>query len=129
MGRHLKDLKILPEIIISSPAARARQSAELIAEQLDYDVGKIHLNDEIYDASVRTLLQVVNQLKDDWAQVMMVGHNPTVTYLAEYITGAEIGNIETCGIVLIQFEVKNWIDVDANTGKFKQYLYPDLLEL
>lgn len=126
MGINLNKKGITPNIIISSPAKRAVQTAGLIAEQLNYEVEKIHQNDEIYEASARTLLQVVNRLKDNWGIVVLVGHNPAISYLAEYISNSEIGTMSTCGVATIQFS-KSWNEVSEHSGELISYEYPDLL--
>lgn len=127
MGMNLFDKGISFDIIISSPATRAMQTASLVAEQIKYDTAKIHQNEEIYEASVRTLLQVVNRLKNDWETVMIVGHNPSITYMTEYLTGSEIGNMTTCGLAEVNFEVDDWAAVSEGTGNLATYEYPDLL--
>lgn len=115
------------DIIISSPAIRAISTASLVAEQLKYETNRIHQNPEIFEASVRTLLRVVNQLKNEWNSVLLVGHNPSVTYLAEYITKSDIGNMTTCGVVNIEFEDLNWDEVSEGNGNLISYEYPELL--
>jgi len=127
MGINFSHKSIQFDMIMSSPAERARHTAALIAEQLKYNTAKIHLNDEIYEASIRTLLQVVNRLKDEWNMVLLVGHNPAITYLAEYLTGAEIGNMTTCGVVRIEFAIDSWEEVSEGLGELVSYEYPDLL--
>lgn len=127
MGMNFSNKDVQFDIIISSPAMRALTTATLIAEQLKYDTSKIHVNPEIYEASVRTLLQVVNQLKDEWNTVLLVGHNPTISYLAEYLTKWEIGDLTTCGVVQIELHVEKWDMMSEGTGTFISYEYPDLL--
>lgn len=127
MGINFEKKNLQFDIILTSPAARAKKTAELIAEQIKFDVNKIHSNPEIYDASARTLLQVVNNLKDDWNSVLLVGHNPAISYIAEYITRDEIGNIETCGVVTIEFDNLKWNEISEGTGQLVSYEYPDLL--
>ncbi len=127
MGINFKNKKVAPDIIISSPATRAFTTARLMAEQINYEDTRIHLNDEIYNASIRTLLQVINQLKDQWQKVMIIGHNPSVSYLVEYLTGDEVGDMSTCGVAHMKFKVKLWSDIGEKTGSLVTYEYPDLL--
>ena len=127
MGINFRNRHIQFDIILTSPADRAFFTASLIAEQLKFETSRIHINDEIYEASVRTLLQVVNNLKDEWNNVLIVGHNPTITYLAEYLTDKAIGNITTCGVVLISFETSSWAEITQNSGELVNYEYPELL--
>ena len=127
MGINFNNKKLAPDIIISSPATRAFTTAQLMAEQINYEDTRIHLNDEIYNASIRTLLQVINQLKDQWQKVMIIGHNPSVSYLVEYLTGDEVGDMNTCGVAHMKFKVKLWSDIGEKTGSLVSYEYPDLL--
>ncbi|QSE96277.1 SixA phosphatase family protein [Fulvivirga lutea] len=127
MGINLLNKKVQFDIIIASPAVRALSTASLVAEQIKYDTNRIHQNEDIYEASTRSLLQVVNQLKNEWDTVLLVGHNPSVTYLAEYLSKSEIGDITTCGLAHIKFKNLQWNEVSEGTGELKSYEYPDLL--
>ena len=124
MGRKLYELDVRPDLIISSPAARAKYTAEFIAEQLRYDTEKIILNDEVYEASVRSLLAVINDIPDDYHRVIIVGHNPTFTYIAENLTKKNIDNIPTCGVVNIEFQIDSWKEVSGDMGTLKWFIYP-----
>lgn len=127
MGMNLVKRNIMPDMLISSPAVRAQSTAESIAEQIGYDLSKVHYNVEIYNASIRNLLKVVDNLKDEWETVLLVGHNPAISYLAEYVSGEAIGNMSTCGLVCLKLELESWSMVSEKTMKFEWYEYPDLL--
>ena len=124
MGKVLKELHVNPELIISSPAVRARTTAEFIAEQLGYSIDKIELNNEVYEASPRTLLRLINNLDNRLKSVAFFGHNPTFTYLAEYLTKEEIGNMPTSAAVKIQFDLDEWSAVSEGTGHMLWFEYP-----
>jgi phosphohistidine phosphatase len=124
MGRKLRELNVKPDLIISSPANRAKHTAEFIAEQLQYDTDKILLHQEIYEASVRSLLGVINDLPDNCNIVMIVGHNPTFTYIGEYLTKQNLDNVPTCGVVHIEFEIDSWKEVSEGNGILKMFIYP-----
>ena len=123
-GHYFKQENIKPDMIITSPAIRAHSTSILMAEQLKYNTESIHINEELYEASVRTLLQVVNRLKDSWSIVFIVAHNPSISYLAEYITHAEIGSIEPAGYVHIRFKFNSWEMVSEGNGEFIAYKDP-----
>lgn len=127
MGINFNNKKEEFDIIITSSAVRAKTTASLIAEQIAYNTSKIHINEEIYEASIRSLLKVVNQLKDEWDSVLIVGHNPSITYLSEYLTSEEIGDMTTCGVAKIKFNTNSWLEVSEGLGKLVSYEYPDLL--
>jgi phosphohistidine phosphatase len=124
MGRKLHELNVKPDLIISSPANRAKYTAEFIAEQLQYDTDKILLQEEIYEASVRSLLSIINELPDNCNEIMIVGHNHTFTYIGEYLTKKNLDNIPTCGVVQIEFEIDSWKEVSEGTGNLKMFIYP-----
>ena len=116
------------DMFISSPAARAIATAELLAEQIEFPVEKIHTNEELYMASVRTFLQVVNQLRDDWQSVMITSHNPAVSYLAEYLSGDDVGDMPTSAIAEIKFNLESWSEISQNTGSLGLYITPRMIK-
>lgn len=124
MGKKLTDLGVVPDAVISSPANRAKSTAEFVTEQLEYDLENIIYNEEIYEASVRTLLKLVNELDNEYDKVILVGHNPAFTYLTEYLTDAEIGNIPTCGCVALKFHTNEWGEVSKSTGDLEWFIFP-----
>lgn len=124
MGKILKELHVNPDLIISSPALRARTTAEYIAEQLGYSLEKIKYDDEIYEASPRTLLRLVNNMDDKFKNVMLFGHNPTFTYLAEFLSKEQIDNIPTSGVVKLHFEYDSWSMVTEGSAEMVWFEYP-----
>jgi len=124
MGRKLYEMDVRPDLIISSPAMRAKQTAEFIAEQIRHDFDKILFNPDVYEASVRSLLSIINDIPDEHQKVMIIGHNPTFTYIAEYLTKKPFDNIPTCGMVDIEFSFSSWKEVSGDTGNLKWFIYP-----
>lgn len=128
IGAYCKQHAYNLDMIISSPANRAYATAELIAQQMDYDPDNIHTNEELYMASIRTFLQVINQLKDEWNHVMVVSHNPAVTYLGEYISNAEVGDMPTGAVMKIKFDISTWAEVSQNVGFLEDYVSPRMIK-
>jgi len=124
MGRKLYELGVSPDLIIASTAIRAKYTAQYIAEQLKFDTEKIEFNEEIYEASLRTLLHVINNLPEETKKVMLVGHNPGLTYLAEFLTKKEIGTIPTCGVVSLEFNVDSWAEISGGLADMKWFIFP-----
>ncbi len=117
--------KALPlDVIFCSSANRAVQTAQLAADAMKFDMNKIKYDDEIYDASTRTLFAFITKIDDSYNNVMCVGHNPTITYLAEYLTKEPIGDMVTAGMVVIKFEVRTWSEISEGNGKLLYYLQP-----
>ncbi|MBC7759767.1 MAG: histidine phosphatase family protein [Phormidesmis sp. FL-bin-119] len=123
-GRLTQEKGLKPDLVIASPAIRTSNTAKYVCEQLKFPEEKIVFDEEIYEGSVRSLLKVVNSLDDSCNTVLLVGHNPGISYLAEYITKQEIGELPTSGIVSIHFEFDSWSLISEGTGKLEWYIYP-----
>ena len=128
IGNKLKEDGVNLDMIITSTAARARATAEILATHVGYGNEAVHQNDELYMASVRTFLQVINQLKNQWDEVMLVGHNPAITYLGEYLSGSDLGYMPTGAVVSIVFDLDDWSLVSKDTGQIGFYLTPKMLK-
>ena len=124
MAIRLLKKKLIPEQIISSPARRAITTAEYFAEELGKKKSAIVQKQEIYESSSAGLLQVVNDLDNRYHFTALFGHNPGVTNLINNLCDADIFNIPTCGIALIEFPFDDWRLVSKGTGELKLYDYP-----
>ncbi len=125
MGRALKDRGPVPDLIVSSPAARAKATAEAaiksggFAASLQFDQG-------IYDASTPELLRIVRRLPDESSCVLMVGHNPGFEELVYRLSGAH-ERMTTAALAAIEFQVDRWEDVEDGQGKLLWFLTPKQL--
>jgi phosphohistidine phosphatase len=125
IGRHFFKKNIEADKIVSSPAIRAANTAQLLAEQMRYDLSSIDYDETIYEASVRNLLNVINNFLSDWQTTLLVGHNPAISYLAEYLSGDGIDDIVSCGVVKIEFDGLQWNEISQGSGKVDEILLPD----
>ena len=114
------------DLLVSSSALRAEQTAGLIAESMKVENPRIHPEDVLYEASVRQLLDYVNNLEDGYNNVLLTGHNPGISYLAEYLTKADIGDMIPGSVAIIRFEFSSWKQVSENTGELVKYVSPSL---
>lgn len=124
MGTVLAKLKIKPDLIISSPANRAAMTARVIAAAIDYPLEDIQYSEAIYEFGENALLEVVKQIDDAVQEAMIVGHNPAINGLANYIGDQPISNIPTCGVFCAALEISSWKDIDAHCGKMKFFEFP-----
>lgn len=127
IGSYLSKQKLIPDIIITSAARRARACADLVSDALKSDPEKIIVNDEFFQASPRTFLDIINQFDDSLQHVLCIAHNPTITYVAEYLTKAEIGDLVPAGLAIIRFNLGSWSQVGAANGELVNYIYPSML--
>jgi phosphohistidine phosphatase len=117
MGEAIKSLNIFPDLMISSPATRALATARLMAEHLNYPLNKIVVSEDIYEAWLDDLLNVIKSISTNHISVMLIGHNPGLQLLAEYITEFPYDNIPTCGVVGLDLIVDNWKDLHKDCGR------------
>jgi len=115
MGRRLAARGLRPQLILSSPAVRARDTASLIASELGYPQDDIKLDERIYDADTAILAQILWGIDERFDVVMIFGHNPTLTEFVNEFAGAGIANIPTCGVATLQFDVALWVDAHRAT--------------
>ncbi len=124
MGKRLKFYKVSPDLIMSSPAKRAAKTAKVIAEEIGFPKKQIVYEDAIYEAGVKSLLRVIREINDSASQVLLFGHNPGLTMLAEYLSDAVIDNIPTCGVFCLDFNVTSWENVEEGKGTIVFFDYP-----
>ena len=110
------------DLMVSSPAKRAKTTAKLFAEA--YQTDHIQYEEAIYEANTNTLLSVVNGLDNASDTVIMFGHNPGFTDFANELSDANIYNIPTAGMVLISFPFDSWEMVSRGTGNLIFFDYP-----
>ncbi|MFA0964316.1 histidine phosphatase family protein [Roseivirga sp. BDSF3-8] len=125
LGKKLDTADMRPDIILCSTARRAQETASRLAEQVFFDIQHINFMDELYEASVRTYLKVINEADDKHSSLCIIGHNPTLSYFAEYLIGDEVGNISPGGMVHINFETGTWAAVSGNTGHLVSVSHPE----
>jgi phosphohistidine phosphatase len=125
MGARIKSEKLfLPQLVVCSPAERAKMTAQYVCEQIGYEFDSIVFDQDVYEASIRTLLRIVNELEDAVDRVMLFGHNPGFSYFSEFLTKKEVGEMPTASAICISFEVDSWAMVSEGTGIQSWYLYP-----
>ena len=127
MGAWLREQKISFDLLVSSSAVRAEQTTSLLAEGMKLDQPRILLEDVLYEASVGQFLEYINNIEEVYHHVLIAGHNPTISYLAEYLTKADIGEMATGSIAMIKFDLSSWKLVSENTGVLEQYVTPESL--
>lgn len=124
MAQRLKQWGLRPDLILSSPAKRARKTAKIAARELGYPGKDICWDERLYLQGVKSLLAVLTETDDRYNEVMLVGHNPDVTELAERLTGDAFGEIPTAGAVVIRLEGTNWRDLAESGGETLLFDYP-----
>lgn len=123
MGKLLADQGALPELIVSSTAIRARDTALSFAEAARY-AGEIRFEAKIYEAEVSTLLAVIRALPETVKSAMIVGHNPGLEDLIQTLT-AKQERMTTAALAELELPVEQWMLVIAKPiGKLRSIWRP-----
>jgi phosphohistidine phosphatase len=128
MGKHFKRLKIKPDLIVSSPAKRAFNTATIVAKEMGYEEKNIKIDMALYGANIEQLLNTITNLEPSLDRVMLVGHNPGLTQLANFLGGENIENLPTCGLIRLDQEIKKWSSFKSGKAKLILFEYPKKLE-
>ena len=131
MGEKLNKKKIQPELIITSTAIRALSTAEMLAKKINYSLAKIRFNQNLYHASTNELLKACSSCSDKIQNLMLVGHNPGMTLLANHLLKYDdqyFANIPTAGLVTLSIDIDSWKQLTDSDSLYKihmlDYDYP-----
>jgi phosphohistidine phosphatase len=110
IGELIRTHKLLPGLIISSDAVRARATAEAVAQAARFE-GNVQLEPRLYAASTSDILAVLRALRDAKAAiVLIVGHNPTLEGLIAQLTGESL-DLPTAALAQIDLPIDRWRDL------------------
>jgi phosphohistidine phosphatase len=124
MGTILKKLNVSPDLILSSPASRASMTARIVAAKIDYPLEEIRYSEDIYEFGANALIDVIKYLDNVIDKAMIVGHNPALTELANYIGDTPISNIPTSGVFCAELDIPSWAKISNRCGKLIFFEYP-----
>ena len=115
IGRLMRKRKLQPELVLSSPAERARQTTQLMLEAAGLKT-EVRYDERIYEASAARLFEIVSQIDEEAGMVMMVGHNPGFEELLEALTG-EARSLSTAALACIELDSEKWSKVKAGENR------------
>ena len=125
MGARLAARDERPSLILTSTAVRARATARLLADALGYPREFLHSDRALYHADPDQILAVVAQQDDAFEHILLVGHNPGLTQLANaLVPDLRLANVPTAGVVAIALDILAWRDVTRATGQLRYFDYP-----
>lgn len=124
MGRVLARIDEIPDLIYTSPAVRARETALLATDAGGWGPRMVEV-DELYGTSPAGALAVAAGAPDEVERLMLVGHEPTWSYLVQSLTGASV-QIKTATIAAIDLSIARWSDAPRTTGTLAYLLQPRL---
>jgi len=108
IGRALAAAALRPELVITSDAVRAVQTAELTRDEAGFNV-EIRLQEELYGADAAEYLSILREQDDTYATIMIVGHNPAIEDLLGMLTGGEV-TMKTGWVAVLDAPIDAWED-------------------
>lgn len=124
MAQRLKSFGVLPDLILSSPALRAKETALGIANIIGYDEEKIVFENSLYASCYTNYRYLLDSLDEKYNNIFIVAHNPEITEVGERLSGAILTNIPTCAIVCIEFNTQSFKNIEEESGKVLFFDYP-----
>ena len=124
MGQRLAASGFRPDVLISSPAKRARGTTRRLAKEIGYPKSQIVLEEGIYHAASERLLAIVRALDDTHAHAALVGHNPGFSELSSLLCREFNDEMPPGGVVRLQLAVSSWQEVSRQCGALLDFDYP-----
>ena len=122
MGAWLSKTAYHPDLVNSSKAPRASETAEIIVEQL----GSVPVifDRDLYDGGAMAYLNALNKVDDAHNIFMLVGHNPDISFFVDYLCDENVGSMKKASIAVIEFNVMQWGEISRGIGHLKLYITP-----
>ena len=125
MAKRLRQKDVKIEAFISSPAKRAKKTAEYFIKEFGGDKDEIVLVSALYDAGLNNFSQTVKDINDKYNSAAIFSHNPGITAFAkELINTAEIENMPTCSVFTVKADTDKWKDFSKAKKEFLFFDYP-----
>lgn len=124
MAERLVNKNISFDLIISSPANRAKTTANYFAAGLGLQADQLTFNPNIYEAGEGALISIIQNVANDISSLALFGHNPTFTWFANKLSGSNIVNVPTCGIVAISVDTDDWATFYEANAKLQFFDFP-----
>ncbi len=122
MGEIINQKRLQPELILSSPAERAKQTAQFVRESAQIK-SEIVFNEKIYEASVGRLLEVIGKQPESVESILLIGHNPGLEGLVKFTTG-ELHAMPTAALAIVDLQINKWSDITASKGDLRDLIRP-----
>ena len=129
VGKFLNKKNIIPDLILTSTAKRASNTAELILNEIDDKNVKIQYDKNIYLTGPGKIIDIISKIEDNIKILLVVGHNPDMQMLVERLTNKHFSHpkFSTAGVAIIDFEIESWNEIKATHGVLEIFITPKML--
>lgn len=122
VAHYFSDKNLNPNKVMISDATRTRLTSDKFIYALNIDDNIIEYNHDLYDFSGNDLIKVIKSVDSSVDSLMVFGHNHAITGFVNSYGDKYIDNVPTCGVVIIEFNIKDWKDLKP--GKTLKTLFP-----
>ena len=124
MAERLMALKLVPQLILSSPASRALNTALIMLKSWGAGPESLQIHDPLYMAYPSEIEQVVSGVSAEIRNLAIFGHNPSFTLYANQFMELPLENLPTAGVVVVTLESENWGGIGRKNVKGTYVDYP-----
>ncbi len=128
IAKYFKENNVTTDLIISSPAARAMETAKFIANTLGYPEKNIQVERAIYFGESDRFFDIIYALPEQKKEIMIFGHNPVITQFANYFLEKKLDYLPTSGVVCINFKTGDWVSIPKCEWEIDFVIYPKMLK-
>jgi phosphohistidine phosphatase len=126
MAKRLISKKISIDLFVSSPAKRAKTTAEFFVDTFKKDKDGIIFFPSLYHAPVDVFYQVITGFDDTCNSAAIFSHNPGITSFVNTLTATQIDNMPTCGVFAVNTDTDSWRNFSSSKKQFWFFDYPKL---
>jgi phosphohistidine phosphatase len=124
IARNIKLKNDLPELVISSPANRALHTAVILARIFDTPADRIRIDKSFYESTFNGCLDRITGMDDTVNTLMVIGHNPDFTDLANQFLNEPLSDLPTAGAVKLEFACESWKEIDKTKLVRHSFIFP-----
>jgi phosphohistidine phosphatase len=124
MSQIIKNEFILPDLIISSTAKRAKMTSNIFADNIGYPKQEIIFMEDLYFADSESFFKIIHSLENSFKNIYIVSHNPGITYIVNRISNIRLDVMPTCGVAQIGFEKESFNEIIDKSGKLLKFDMP-----
>jgi phosphohistidine phosphatase len=124
MAKRIKDRKIEMDAFVSSPAKRAKKTADIFMDELNAKGKKLITIPSLYEATSEKFYNAVENLKDKYDTVALFAHNPGITDFINSLECTPVYDMPTCAVYAVKIKTKNWKEFREAHKEFLFFDYP-----
>ena len=120
----LAHLQIQPDLILVSPAKRARQTAEIVVKKMGLPATCLKVDNRIFEAEMREIFRMVHQFDDALETVMIIGHNPAMISLLQHLIESGVTKMDPASVAVLELSNNFWRRVAFGTVQLAHFITP-----